>query len=71
MTFEIVYRKRFQSKLRYVTIPGCSGPDMAIRTLECISRINGFTVGKIVEIRLLNNGAEVIKSQTKQEENNG
>jgi len=68
MTFEIVYRKRFQSKLRYMTIPGCTGPDVAVRTLEEVSRINGFTIGKIVAIRLLNNGAEVTsESQTTKE----
>ena len=52
-TFDICYRKKFQTVQRHVVIPGCTGPDQAITALLSMAKIEGYTIRDIVEIKLV------------------
>ena len=52
-TFDICYRKKFQTVQRHVVIPGCTGPDQAIKTLLLMAEIEGTSIRDIVSIELV------------------
>ena len=62
-TFDICYRKKFQTVQRHVIIPGCTGPDQAIKTLLLMAEIEGTSIRDIVSIKLV--GLDTVNNKKK------
>ena len=62
-TFDVCYRKKFQTVQRHVVIPGCTGPDHAIKTLLLMAEIEGTRIRDIVSIKLV--GLDTVNNKKK------